>query len=694
MEAPLSKAEIDTLIALYGQGKLAELIAIGEPLVQRHPQLAVLHNILGAANAGLKRGDAAVDCFRNALRINPHAAEAHNNLGNALKTLGRHEEAMDCYRRALSIQPGNPQIHNNLANGLRATGRIDEAIAGYEHALRLEPHYAEAIYNLSVTLRAVGRRDEAVDCCLRALRIKPDYAEVHDNLGLTLRELGHRDEAVACFRTALRLKPDLVSAHLNLGNALKDMGRRDEAIDSYSQALAVQPDHAVARAQRLHQQATICDWEAIAADRHLIPELGILGDSVSPFTMLSLEDAPSRHRIRAERYVADLHRKVNRPVFARPGARPERLRIGYFSADFHNHAAMFLMARMFELHDRERFEVRAYSFGPDKDDEMRRRARAGFEHFHDVRAMDDRAVARLAREHGLDVAVDLMGHTHNARLGIFAEGAAPVQIAYMGYPSSLGAPFIDYLIADKLVVPAERRDDYSESLIYLPDTYWATDDRMVMSQTPSTRSAFGLPDRAFVFGSFNNSFKITAEEFTIWMRLLARVEGSVLWLLAMNPWAEASLRRRAAAAGLASERLIFAKPMPHAEHVARQRHADLFLDSFNYNGHTTASDALWAGLPVLTRMGQSFPARVAGSILNSIGLPELVTTTSEDYEALAFALASDPGRMRQIREKLARNRMTTPLFDSARFTRSMESAFDRADALYRSGEAPHDLDMG
>jgi predicted O-linked N-acetylglucosamine transferase (SPINDLY family) len=499
---------------------------------------------------------------------------------------------------------------------------------------------------------------------------------------------GKLDEAIEAYSKALSLKPDYAAAYYNTGVTLQEQGKLDEAITAYNKALSLKPDYAVARAQCLHQLAHICDWSSIEADKSYVKELGIIGKSVPPFTALPLEDAPEQHRLRSELFVREKFLQKPLPATAKPSQKPECLRIGYFSADFHNHATMHLMAQIFALHDKSRFEILAYSYGPDRQDEMRKKLLGAVDVFHDVREMNDLQIVDLARREKLDIAIDLKGFTQNERLGPFAYGLAPVQISYLGYPGTLGADFIDYIVADAVVIPGDKRPHYSEQIIYLPNTYQPTDNTRIISDKIITRGDMGLPSDGFVFCCFNNNYKISLKEFDIWMRLLGKVESSVLWLLKSNNWAEQNLKREAEARGISSERLVFAERVPQAEHLARQKLADLFLDTFSYNAHTTTSDALWAGLPVVTKLGEGFAARVAGSLLTAIGLPELITQSEEAYEALALALATDPNELAKIKSKLEANRLTQPLFDSAMYTRHLETGYQMAYDRYFTGNSP------
>jgi predicted O-linked N-acetylglucosamine transferase (SPINDLY family) len=364
------------------------------------------------------------------------------------------------------------------------------------------------------------------------------------------------------------------------------------------------------------------------------------------------------------------------------------LRIGYFSADFHDHATMYLMAKVFEAHDPEKFELYAYSFGPDGNDEMRQRLIKAVDVFDDVKMMNDKDIALLARQDQIDIAVDLKGHTKDSRPGIFAYRAAPIQISYLGYPGTMGADFIDYIIADKVVIPERHEPSYSDSIIHLPHCYQVNDNTRVISNLSMTKFEMGLPEQGFVFCCFNNNYKISPTEFDIWMRLLGKVEGSVIWLLKSNKWVENNLQSEAKKRGVSSDRLIFAEKIPQSEHLARHRLADLFIDTFNYNAHTTASDALWAGLPVVTKLGQGFAARVAGSLLTAIDLPELITETEMEYEALILDLATNPQRLAAIKQKLAANRLSKPLFNTELFTKHLEDGYQQTYQRYFDGLEP------
>lgn len=678
-------------MACVRRGDYENAVECFERAIGIDPAHAVAHNNLGGALVELGRYDRAVSSFKRALELNPDYAQAHHNLGVALRKMGRRDEAVACISQALKVKPDYADAHNNLGIAFAELNRHEEAIASYSRALQLNPTFALAHNNLGNSLNSLGRREEAVGCYLNALSADPAYAEAYYNLARVLRLLNRREQAVECFRRALQLKPDMADALADLGVVLAELRRPEESAACFMQALRLAPDLTRARAQMMHQLARLCDWDGLAEETKSLAELGVSGDAAPPFALLSFDDDPARNRVRAERF-AEATYDVSPPVPPpSPAHRLERLRVGYFSSDFHEHATMHLMARLFETHDRNRFSLYAYSYGPARHDAMRSRVQQAFDVFRDVDSLSDKAMAELARGDGLDIAVDLKGYTQGNRVGVFAHRPAPVQISYLGYPGTLGGSFIDYIIADRVVIPEDQQHYYSEKVIYLPHCYQVNDNTRQIAEQGQTRAEAGLPEEAFVFCCFNNTYKITPTEFDIWMRLLQSVEESVLWLFASTAGAERNLKEAAAKRGVDPSRLVFARSLPLPQHLARHRLADLFLDTFNYNAHTTASDALWAGLPVLTKIGRGFAARVAASLLNTVDLAEMITTSEEGYAALALSLATQPNRLREVRRKLEAKRLASPLFDTALFARNLEAAYQQAYERYFEGLSPDSI---
>ena len=645
------------LINLFNQGQLQQALDQAKDLLEQFPHSILLHNICGAVYAAFKQYDAAIDSYKQALKIKPDYAEAHSNMGNALQE----------------------------------KGELDAAIDSYKQTLKIKPDYAEAHSNMGVALKNKGELDAAIDSYKQALKIKPDYAEAHYNMGNALKEKGEPDAAIDSYKQVLKIKPDFVKAHYNMGTALKEKGELDAAIDSYKRALKIKPDYVSAKSQMLHQLQHICDFTATDALEDASLKLGIKAEAMNPFAALSWADSSEQQLARSKVWVSEKYKQKPLPLPSRPQSRPTCIKIGYFSADFHDHATMYLMAGLLRDHDNDQFELYAYSYGRSKAGNWRQRAEEDVHHFFDVTDMSDRAIADLARAHALDITVDLKGYTQHTRSGIFQHRLAPIQVNYLGYPGSMGASFIDYIIADPIVIPNAQRQFYSENVIYLPHTYQPNDDARMIAATTTTRTDFGLPEDAFVFCCFNNNYKISPREFDIWMRLLKAVDGSVLWLLKSNKWAEQNLCKEAGHRGIDISRLVFADRLPHSEHLARHKHADLFIDTFNVNAHTTASDALWSALPIVTKQGNQFASRVAASLLTAVGLPELIVETEEEYECLIHELATKPQKLSAIKEKLAEQRLTEPLFDTKRYTRNFEAGLKAAFDLYFEDHNPQDI---
>lgn len=600
--------------------------------------------------------------------------------------MGRHAEARERAALLTARFPRGEILHNIAGAISAALGRLEEAIALYDRAVLLAPDYYEAHNNRGNALKDAGRTTDALAAYDAAIHLNPMLAEAHVNRGILCRIAGRIDDAVASYQHAIRLNPTTALAHENLGNALLDLGRMDDAVTSYETAIGLLAHDRVAQSRILHRLAHMCRWSAVTETAN--EALAVAdGAALPPFHLLPVTDDPARQLQCAKGWSEALYgHGLSAP--ASTAAPHEQIRLGYFSSDFHNHATMNLIGRMLELHDRARFEVHAFSFGATTHEGVRQRLLGSVDHYHDVSSLTDDAIAAHARTLGIDIAIDLKGHTANARPGIFACRAAPHQVSYLGYPGTMGAPFIDHIIADRIVIPEDQRTHYSEKVLYLPHCYQVNDDQRPISDGALTRADMGLPEQGFIFCSFNDNYKIAPDIFDIWMCLLAKVDGSVLWLLAANPWAPVHLRREAARRGIDPARLVFAEKMPMADHLARHRCANLFLDTFKVNAHTTASDALWAGLPLITLPGRSFAARVAASLLHAIGLPELIAETAADYEALALTLATDPARLADIRQRLAANRLTSPLFDTDRFTRDIEAIYTR---LCRPVRAAHPL---
>lgn len=629
---------------------------------------------------------AAEGRLRAAHQLVPDRVSVLTNLSAALLKQDRIAESEKFARRSVELDPRNAEGWVNLAGCRRREGALAEALECCDRAVALQPGYAEAWSTRAAALLHLQRHDEALASCDQAIALQPGHAAAWSNRGLALSGLQRPDQALASYDRAVELEPRSAQAWANRAVTLGDLRRYDESLESYGKAVALAPPPYVL-GDWLRAGMQVCHWEGFeTACKRTLAAVDAGQRAASPFSLLAIASSPAQQLRCAETYVHDLFPENSTPI--PPLKKQGRLRLGYFSRDFHNHATSYLMAELFERHDRARFELFAFSFGPQVKDAMRRRVEAAFEHFLEVDARTDAETAALARELGIDIAVDLKGLSGYSRTGIFARRAAPVQVSYLGYPGTMGAGYIDYLIADRVVVPPQHFEQYSEKVVWLPHTYWVNDStRKIAEATPSRREA-GLPERGFVFCCFNNPAKITPDLFDAWMRLLTQVDGSVLWLLDHNPGATRNLRAEAHKRGVAPARLVFAPQMEPSQHLARHRLADLVLDTFHYNAHTTAVDALWAGLPVLTCPGETFASRVGASLLRAAGLPELAAGSRKEYEALALSLSAHPDRLSALRAKLQENIRTQPLFDTALFTRHIETAYEMMWERHRSGAPP------
>ena len=660
---------------LKSQGRFAEALASYDRALAVKPDYVAAIAKRGQVLRDLGRLDEALAATDKALTFHPGHPEALSIRGVVLSDLGRHDEALASYDRALAVARDFPDVWNNRALTLKEMKRLAEALASVERALVLHPAFAEAHNNRGVILFELRRMGEALTSYGQALSFNPDYAEALNNRAVTLWSLKRFAESLADCDAALAVRPGFADGLFNRGNALLESGKPQEALECYEQALVADPDHPHALSGLANAAMTVGDWARTSKLAGVLKADVLAGKSViQPFVLMGYWDDNELHLRCSQNYVRQTGPGPLPALWKGEKYSHDKIRIAYLSADFHQHVTAALTVEMFEKHDHNRFETYAVSFGPEDGSAMRQRLIGAFDRFHDARLQTDREVANLLKQWEIDIAVDLGGHTSGARPWVLAHRPAPVQVKYMGYPGTSGSNFIDAIIADRMVVPPDQDQFFSEKIAALPDTLWVTDTQCEVLSAPS-RAEAGLPEHGFVFCCFNHNWKITAPLFDIWMRLLDQVDGSVLWLLQGNETIRANLKREAQARGIDPERVIFAGRTTPELHLARQQLADLFLDTLPYNAHTTASDALWAGLPVVTTPGNSFPARVAASILQVADVPELIADDLAAYEVLALKLATDAKTLADIRSKLAQNRATCALFDTTRFTRNLEAAY-------------------
>jgi predicted O-linked N-acetylglucosamine transferase (SPINDLY family) len=652
---------------------------------------AKLMEAVAAFQAG--RPEQAEKLLRDIVRKRPNDVDAQRMIGFLCNQTGRHAEAVEHFDVVLRLNHKQPQIHYLRGTSLHALDRLQEALEDFDRALAIDGPHADTYLNRGGALQKLRRLPEAIASYDRAIAREPAYVLAHTNRATALEQQSRLAEALASYDRSLQIQPT-ADALCGRAMVLRRMRRFDEALLALKQAHRLEPSRPYLQGDILGLKLNLADWDNFATDCELLlRNVDKALPATAPGHLLSIPANPAQQQRAAEIYTRDnvpapqpgpegvgKTAKPQTGVVAMPGHDGNveigaKITIGYFSCDFHNHPLSQLMAGLFEEHDRSGFTVIGFSYGSPQDDDYARRIARGMDRFIDISSMSDHEAAALARSLGVDIAVDLTGLTDNTRMGIFAHRAGPVQATYMGYPATTGCAFYDYVIADEVVIPPEDARFFTERPCLLPVSYYVHDSKRPPVEDSRPRSAYGLPEQGFVFCCFNNGYKFSPDAFAIWMRLLQRVDGSVLWLLANNATFVRNLRKYAEASSVDPARLVFAERTELREYLSRQRCADLALDTFYYNGHTTTSDALWAGVPVVTKKGKTFAGRVAASLLQAIGLPELITHTAEEYEELVFRLATEPARLDEIRQRLICNRATSTLFDTAVFARNIEAAY-------------------
>ncbi len=662
-------------LALRGLKRFEEALASYARAIAIKPDYAGAYYNRGNLLHELKRFDEALASHDCAIAIRPDHAEAHFSRGNTLHELERFNEALASHDRAIALKPDYAEAYYSRGNALHELGRLDEALGSHDCAIALTPDHAQGFVNRGNTLRELKRFNEAVASYDRAIAIDFGCVEAYSNRGVALHEMERFEEALASYDRAVAIKADYAEAYYNRGNTLQELKRLDAALASHDRAIALRPDFVEAVSKAIKIRELTCDWSRTAKDIAQLRAMVAQDRRLDPFLLRVADASPAEQLRCARRYARDqaLPAEAMFSRYRRPDG--DIIRIGYLSSDFRDHSVGNLMAELIERHDRRGFSITGYSLGPDDRGLLRERLKSAFDRFVDIGALSDVEAARRIHEDGVDILVDLNGFTRGQRLGILARRPAPVQVNYLSYNGTCGHAFADYLIADPVSVPMDLQEFYAEKIIHLPGCYlpWNTTRKVAGPVLP--RRAYGLPDHGFIFSCFSVSYKITAPMFALWMSLLRRVPHSVLWLVADNEGMVANLRRAAAACGVAESRLVFAPNVSFAEYLARFGRADLFLDTTPCSACTVASDSLWAGLPIVTVLGKTFQGRHAASLLRAAGLAELVAESGQAYEALAFRLATEPGLLDAVKDKLRQNRATAVLFDSSAHARHIEAAY-------------------
>ena len=697
-------------------GRFENALTSFERCLELNPDNAAHHNNRANVLREMGRFQEALLGYEESIKLRANYPEALNNRGVVLHELGQTEEALASFSEALQKHPNNPEALNNKGRTLAACGRFKEALENCQAALLINPNFLDARYNCGSVLKSLGRFTEALEMFNqlllqqpnhlealneagnihrelkqyrealtlygRALKLAPGFVKALNNQGNSFRDLKQLEQAQQCYRRALEIEPGRAEIHFNLAVVLEELGRFEQALEHYLDASRLQPDQARYLGAIQHVRMFLCDWTDFDSALANIEEaLSCRRSAIDPFASLALFDRPQLHRIAAELFIGEKftnkHSDLSgacKPTLSVANRRP---RIGYFSSDFHNHATMHLLLDVLKYQNQERFDYYAFSFGPQTQDSWQQAARACFRDFFDVRDLSDAQVCELSRHVGIDIAVDLKGFTQDARMGVFAARAAPLQLSYLGYPGTIGAAFMDYAIVDREVVPDGSDRHFTESLIYFPGCYQPNmRDREVAKEVLS-RTEHDLPEHAVVFCCFNSLHKLTPVIFEAWMTILQAVDSAVLWLLGTHELARRNLHRRAEEAGVTANRIIFANHLPVEQHLNRIRHGDVFLDTYPYSAHTTASDALRMGVPLITLRGMSFASRVASSILKELGLTELITDSLDAYKSLAIRLGTDPQALKALKQRVLIAAKTSNLFDPQRYSKELEAIYEQ-----------------
>jgi predicted O-linked N-acetylglucosamine transferase (SPINDLY family) len=702
---PPQALNLESVKRWHQAGRLQEALVGYRELVAAQPTAIEAWYWKGVAEVEAELFEEACRSLAQAICLAPHIAELHTQSGHAWRMRQDLPKALQAYRQALALEPDDPSGWNNVGATLQALGEWDEAIAAYQQAIARAPEQAAFHNNLGLLYAEVGRYAEAVVAHERAIQLQPDYWEAIYNQGNAYQRLGDYTAAVERYETVLKAAPKASDVYYNYAIALRKLQRYEAALAACEHRYALSPEVGNSAASLLWGLQRHCDWpriqgltdQVIAAVEGNAPDS--FRDPVAPFAFLGLPGptTPAQQLRCAEKWTGKIvatSRKHPLNLPRRPvRRRPPRLRIGYLSEDFHMHPVAYAVAELFAAHDRQRFEVIGYSYGPDDGSSVRQRIARGFDIFHDLVHLTDGEAAELIAEDEIDILVDLQGYTGESRTVVIAQRPAPLQVNYLGYPGSMGADFIDYILVDKFVVPIGQQPYFREKLVHLPGTYLVSDSQYEIDPTMPSRRQAKLPDEAFVFCCFNNSYKITPMMFDVWMRLLREVPQAVLWLRDWGERTNIHLRCEAAAREVDPGRLIFAPSVEMPLHAARHQLVDLFLDTFPYNAHATASLSLRMGVPLVTCVGETFPSRVAGSLLHSLGLDELITYSLEDYAIKALELATVPGKLADLKNRLRRLVPVHPSFDGKAFARKLEIAYDVMWSLYEHGRPPQAIEI-
>ena len=681
-------------VLLFQKKNYKEAITFFNKAIKINPSRPDLYNNLSIALFQEKKFKEAIISWDNAIKIKPDYAEAFFNKGNVYSIIKDYKNSIKNFEEAIKIKKNYKEAFSNLGNVYVEMKDYERALEKFNLSTQISPINPIEYNNIGNIYFELKNFKKALENFDKALNIDRNFALSYYNKAKTFKEINNNEKAVINYEKAILLNKNFSEAYKNLGNVYLDLKILDKSIYNHQKALKINPNISFLEGTILQSKCGVCDWENFSENKNLLEKNILSGKkSSNPFSTLLIYDSPHLHKKSSKIFFESEYNRDSFKEILKELPSNKKVHIGYYSSDFHNHATMYLMANLFEMHDKSKFQTHAFSFGQDDNSEIRNRVSKTFDKFLDVRLKTDEQIVDMSRELKIDIAVDLKGFTLNNRFGIFVKRCAPIQISYLGYPGTMASNCIDYLVADRTLIPEENKKFYTEKIIYMPNTYQVNDPTLKVSKKKFERKELGLPDNGIVFCCFNQNYKILPDMFSIWIEIIKKVENSVLWLMSDNPISETNLKKKFIKNNISENRLIFASRMPHREHLSRLKLADIFLDTFPYNAHTTASDALRVGLPVVTLKGQSFASRVASSLLNSLDLNELITNSDIEYKKLAINIAENLSLLQEIKKKINNNISNKPLFDAKLFTQHLEKAYLIALQRLKKNKSVDDIEI-
>jgi len=677
--------EYKKALICFQNGKINEAEEICFKLVKKNTKNINFLLLLGVIYFKKKKNLKSIEIFNKIIKQNPHNYQAFFNLGNVFLSVKEFNKSLECYNKAILINPEYKKAYNNRGNVMRELGMLNQAVKNYDKAITIESNNPDLYVNRGTIFYELKNFSKASKDYIKAIHLKKNYAEAYFSLANVFNETGANKDAIENYKTAIKINPNYAEAFNNLGNLYNKLKKYHEAIICFEKAIRINPNFNFLYGTLIQTKCIICDWKSFKKDiKNLEKNIEIKKKTTPPFLTLSLFDSPQIQKNASIIWCEDKFFK-SKYIYFENKKNNKKVRIGYYSADFGEHAMSYLLANLFELHDKSKFEIIAFSFVNHSESKIGKRVSNSFNKFFDVSLKSDEEIVELSKNLNIEIAVDLMGFTKKNRFSIFHKRCSPIQVNYLGYPGTLGNTNIDYIIADKIIIPKKNEKFYSEKIVYLPNTYQVNDSKKKISKKFLSKKEFGLPENSFIFCCFNQNYKINPKIFNIWMDLLLEVKNSTLWLIEDNEISIKNLKKEAEKKMVNQNRIIFAKRLPNEKHLARHKLADLFIDTFPYTAHTTGSDALWSGLPLVTLKGETFASRVASSLLNAVNLPELVTTSYEEYKELAIKLSLNPKLLQTFKQKLEINISEKPLFNTKLFVKNIESAFIQMHDRYYKG---------